>query len=72
MFGQQEGRLLLCYFFSWLVKGAHGLDLPGIVGVSWLRLARMSTNQSLQKSTGRRCWTSLAPYFWRGGGDSTA
>jgi hypothetical protein len=25
----------------------HGLDLPGIASVSWLRLARMSTDRSL-------------------------
>ena len=53
MFGQPGGRLLLYYFSSWLVKGAHGLDLPGIAGVSWLRLARIVEKPISSKSTGR-------------------
>jgi hypothetical protein len=52
MFGQRDGRLLLYYFSSWLVKGAHRLDLPGIAGVSLLWLSHVDKPTS-SKSTGR-------------------
>ena len=66
-FGQQKGSLLLCYFSSWLVEGAHGLDLPGIAIVSWLRLARMSTDRSIQSSTRREL--GVAGRYFRCGGE---
>jgi hypothetical protein len=66
-FGQRKGSLLLCYFSSWLVEGAHGLDLPGIASAPWL--PRSHAHRQVYSKSTEEMLDVAGTYFPRGGGE---